>query len=192
MRIIAGEYKGRKLLAPKGGVTRPITDRVKTALFDYLEAALADAVVVDLFAGTGSLGLEALSRGARTCCFAERDRAALDRLARNIEAMALGERCRIWRGGILHRLPAWLGELDEPVDLAFVDPPYALVADWQWTQAARKIFNPLGAKLADDGTVVFRCRRNIELPAAFGLLSLRDRRDYGKMSLLMLARAAGH
>ena len=189
MRIIAGEHKGRKLLGPKGSVTRPITDRVKTALFDHLGPRLAGATVVDLFAGTGSMGLEALSRGADLCCFAERDRTALDRLDRNIEAMGLAERCRIWRGDILQRLSVWLSELDRPVDLAFVDPPYALVGEWQWAQAAAKIFDPLAAKLAADGTVMFRCERNAELPAAFGLLSLRDRRDYGGMSLLFLGRS---
>jgi len=189
MRIIAGEHRGRKLLPPKGGVTRPITDRVKTALFDYLGGDLPGATVVDLFAGTGSMGLEALSRGAARCYFAERDRIALDRLARNIEAMGLSESCRIWRGDILQRLSAWLDELDGPADLAFVDPPYALVAQWQWAQAAAKIFNPLAAKLAGDGIVMFRCERNAELPAAFGLLSLRERRDYGGMSLLLLRRS---
>ncbi len=189
MRIIAGEHKGRKLLPPKGMTTRPITDRVKAALFSILGEAVIDAVVVDLFAGTGSMGLEALSRGARSCCFAERDRTAIERLTRNIEAMGLTDRCRIWRGDILRRLPGWLAELPGPADLAFVDPPYALVERWQWAQATGGIFDPLAAKLAPGATVVFRCERNIALPEAFGLLSLRDRRDYGTMSLLFLARA---
>ncbi len=186
MRIIAGEHKGRKLLPPKGMTTRPITDRVKAALFSILGEAVIDAVVVDLFAGTGSMGLEALSRGARSCCFAERDRTAIERLTRNIEAMGLTDRCRIWRGDILRRLPGWLAELPGPADLAFVDPPYALVDDAAWRRAAEKIFDPLAGKLTEDGLVVFRCRRNLAPGEAFGRLSLRERRDYGKMSLLFL------
>ncbi len=188
MRIIAGEHKGRRLLGPKGSVTRPITDRVKTALFSILGPAVEDAVVVDLFAGTGSIGLEALSRGARSCCFAERERTAIERLRSNIDLLGLGGRCRIWRGDVFARLRGWLGELAEPVDLAFVDPPYDLVAGPPWQAAGAKIFDPLAEKLAPQGRVVFRCRRNIPTPEALGLLCVRERRDYGRMSLLMLGR----
>ena len=188
MRIIAGEHKGRRLLGPKGCGTRPITDRVKTALFSILGPAVEDAVVVDLFAGTGSIGLEALSRGARSCCFAERGRMALQRLRANIDLVGLGGRCRIWRGDVFAHLRGWLGELGGPVDLAFVDPPYDLVAGPRWQAANEKIFDPLAEKLAGQGLVVFRCRRNIPTPAAFGLLCVRERRDYGRMSLLLLGR----
>ena len=85
MRILAGEYKGRKLLPPPGRAqTRPITGSVKKSLFDMLGVRLVDAIVVDLYCGTGTIGLEALSRGAARCYFAERDRAVLERLRRNI------------------------------------------------------------------------------------------------------------
>ena len=188
MRIIAGEHKGRRLLGPKGCRTRPITDRVKTALFGILGPAVEDAVVVDLFAGTGSIGLEALSRGARSCCFAERDKTAIERLRSNIDLLGLGGRCRIWRGDVFARLRGWLDDLPEPVDLAFVDPPYDLVAGPAWQPAGAKIFDPLAEKLAPRGQVVFRCRRNIPTPEALGLLCVRERRDYGRMSLLMLGR----
>lgn len=188
MRIIAGEHRGRRLLGPKGCQTRPITDRVKTALFSMLGPGVEDAVVVDLFAGTGSIGLEALSRGARWCCFAERERTAIERLRSNIDLLGLGGRCRIWRGDVFARLRGWLDELAEPVDLAFVDPPYELVAGPAWQAAGEKIFDPLAEKLAPRGQVVFRCRRNIPTPEALGLLCVRERRDYGRMSLLMLGR----
>jgi 16S rRNA (guanine(966)-N(2))-methyltransferase RsmD len=187
MRIIAGQHKGRSLLPPRGPVTRPITSRVKTALFSILADAAAEAVVVDLFCGTGSLGLEALSRGAKFCYFAERDRPALARLGRNIEAMDLAGRCRIWRGDVLRRLRLWLEDVSEPVNLAFVDPPYSLVERWRWDQAVERLFAPLAAKLADDGVVVLRCRRNINLPSALGPLGVHQKRDYGKMSLVFLS-----
>ncbi len=188
MRIIAGEHKGRSLLPPRGMTTRPMTSKVKTALFNILGGAVVEAVVADLFCGTGSLGLEAISRGARRCYFAERDRLALERLRRNIEAMRVADRCRIWRGDVLRLLRSWLEELAEPIDLAFVDPPYRLAERWHWDQAVERIFEPLAAKLAGEALVVFRVERNIELPETFGSLCVRRRRDYGNMSLLLLSR----
>ena len=83
MRIIAGMHRGRKLLAPEGDVTRPITDRVKQSLFDILSPMREEAVVYDCFAGTGSMGLECLSRGAAAVTFFEADRSALSRLKKN-------------------------------------------------------------------------------------------------------------
>lgn len=188
MRIIAGQHKGRRLLASRSMTTRPITSRVKVALFNILGDTVADAVVADLFSGTGSMGLEALSRGAKYCFFAERDRQALAGLNRNIEVMALADRCRVWRGDIMRHLPRWLDGVDEPIDLAFVDPPYALSERWCWAEAVEKLFAPLAAKMNDDGMIVFRCRRNISLPDALEPLCVRDRRDYGKMSLIFMEK----
>src|SRR5438094_5779339 len=89
MRIIAGEFRGRRLLAPESDTTRPITDRVKQSLFDILAPRMEGATVLDLFAGTGSMGLESLSRGAAAAWFFEADRPALARLRRNIEMLNL-------------------------------------------------------------------------------------------------------
>ncbi len=187
MRIASGEFRGRRLLGPKGAdVTRPITDRVKIALFNILAPALPEAVVLDLFSGTGSMGLEALSRGAKLACFAERHRGALERLRRNIEAMGVGDRCQVWPGDILKSLPRRLAELAEAVDIAFVDPPYHLSAGWQWKEVTDKLFAPLAGSLSADGVVMLRCERNIDVPEALGPLGVRDRRDYGKMSLVFL------
>ena len=92
MRIIAGEFRGRKLLPPQGQQTRPITDRVKQSLFDILAPSIEGAVVFDCFAGTGSLGLEALSRGASRAVFFERDRSAVRLLQENIRALGVSDR----------------------------------------------------------------------------------------------------
>src|SRR5205809_4215568 len=89
MRIIAGEFRGRKLLPPEGDATRPITDRVKQSLFDILTPHIEGARVYDLFAGTGSMGLECLSRGASYATFFESDRSALERLNKNIATLKL-------------------------------------------------------------------------------------------------------
>jgi 16S rRNA (guanine966-N2)-methyltransferase len=122
MRIVAGAAKGRRLVAPKGTDVRPTADRVKEALFSSLQPLLPGARVLDLFAGSGALGLEALSRGAASVTLVERSRPALDALRRNIEAVGLPG--RTWspgrRGGLAGDLPG------EPFDLVLLDPPYHL------------------------------------------------------------------
>jgi len=120
MRIIAGEARGRKLIAPKGLKTRPTADRVKEALFNILGSRVIDAVVLDGFAGTGNLGLEALSRGARFSYFVELDDAAFRCLLQNIRVLRYEERAKAFKGDIIKILP----RLIEKFDLIFLDPPY--------------------------------------------------------------------
>ncbi|WP_019091532.1 16S rRNA (guanine(966)-N(2))-methyltransferase RsmD [Komagataeibacter europaeus] len=128
MRIIAGECRGRTLHAPPGQATRPTADRVRQALFDTLAHApwagmdlLRGARVLDGFAGTGALGLEALSRGAATAVFVEQNRAALRVLRENVTACGMDGRAMI-RAMDMLRLPA--RGASGPVDLIFLDPPY--------------------------------------------------------------------
>jgi len=128
MRIVAGAQRGRALVAPKGHSTRPTADRTRQALFNVLEHAawspgLADVRVVDLFAGSGALGLEAISRGGEFCLFADSDPAALAAIDANIEALRLTGRCAARRLDA-GRLPP-LASDSAPFDLAFLDPPYA-------------------------------------------------------------------
>lgn len=126
MRVIAGEHRGRTLKAPAGNDTRPTTDRVRESLFSTLvslRGGFDGAVVLDAFAGSGALGVEALSRGASFCCFCERNRAALGALSANT-AFFDRDRYRILSGDVLKRMPQAPG----PFDLVFFDPPYALDA----------------------------------------------------------------
>lgn len=122
MRIIAGEWRGRKLAAPAGEATRPTADRVRETLFSMLASRLGDfsgLAVADLFAGSGALGLEALSRGAATCLFAENDAAALRALRANIAALGAQPRADVRAASVLA-----LGHAREPLDLILLDPPY--------------------------------------------------------------------
>lgn len=122
MRIIAGEWGGRRIEAPKGEATRPTADRTRETLFNMLASRLGDFEglrVADLFAGSGALGLEALSRGAARCLFVERDRAALDAIRANIATLGAGERARVEAGSVMG-----LGPAREPLDLVLADPPY--------------------------------------------------------------------
>jgi 16S rRNA (guanine966-N2)-methyltransferase len=125
MRIVAGAWRGRVLTAPAGAATRPTADRVRQALFDMLlhapwagRAAVENAMVLDLFAGTGALGLEALSRGAARATFVEHDRAALAALRRNVATCRAEDRARVTAGDVLALGPG------EAAGLVFLDPPY--------------------------------------------------------------------
>ncbi|MEJ0016387.1 MAG: 16S rRNA (guanine(966)-N(2))-methyltransferase RsmD [Acetobacteraceae bacterium] len=127
MRIVAGAWRGRSLLAPAGTATRPTADRVRQALFDMLLHApwagrdtIEDAQVLDVFAGTGALGLEALSRGAAHATFVERDRAALATLRANIAACRAAERSTVLAVDVL----AGGALAGPPAGLVFLDPPY--------------------------------------------------------------------
>ena len=123
MRIITGAWRGRRLAAPTGQSTRPTSDCAREGLFSMLASRLAgfeDLAVADLFAGTGALGLEALSRGAAHCTFYERDRAALDALHRNIDKLGACDRTEIRAQPVEHALPP-----RAPCDLVLMDPPYA-------------------------------------------------------------------
>lgn len=121
MRVIAGAWRGRPLVAPKGDTTRPTADRTREALFSMLASRLGSfegLAVADLFAGSGALGIEALSRGAASCLFVEQDRAALDALRANLAT--LGVRGEVRASSVLA-----LGPAPAPLDLILMDPPYA-------------------------------------------------------------------
>jgi 16S rRNA (guanine966-N2)-methyltransferase len=122
VRVIAGTWRGRPLVAPKGEDTRPTADRTREALFSMLVSRLGsfeDLAVADLFAGSGALGLEALSRGAATCLFVEHDRAALDALRANIAKLGA-------KGADVRATSVMaLGPAVKPLDLILMDPPYA-------------------------------------------------------------------
>lgn len=120
MRIIAGEWRGRPLVAPKGDATRPTADRVREALFSMLSSRLGsfeDLSVADLFAGSGALGLEALSRGAASCIFVEQDKPALDALRTNIAKLSA-------KADVRAQSVMALGHAVAPLDLILMDPPY--------------------------------------------------------------------
>ena len=182
MRIAAGKFKGRNLLPPpRGGRTRPITGLAKKSLFDMLSPALDGATVLDLYCGTGTLGLEALSRGASQCFFAERFANVIDRLRRNIAAVGAASQCTVWRGDVEKKLHTWLRQLAQPVDAAFVDPPYQTLRKWDWQRISDRLFAPLAGKLAPDGLVVLRAPTGAELPDDLAGLSKRRTKAYGDM-----------
>jgi 16S rRNA (guanine966-N2)-methyltransferase len=128
MRIVSGRWKGKALVAPTGEATRPTSDRARQAVFNIIEHApwspgLRDARVLDLFAGTGALGLEAVSRGAASCLFLDTDHAARAAVMTNIETCAAQGVTRVWKrdAACLDPMPA---SANGPFDWVFLDPPY--------------------------------------------------------------------
>lgn len=155
MRIIAGQFRSRQLHSPKDALTtRPIPDRVKESIFGLLRGNIPGANVLDCFAGTGAIGLEAISRGAARCVFVERDKKIGDLLQRNIDDLGCADQCELVRADALG--PATLTRAPRPLNLAFFDPPYPLVLDPAgWPRVARQ-FSRVVDLLSDDGFAVLR------------------------------------
>lgn len=174
MRVVAGTARGRRLDAPEGRETRPTTDRVREAVFNALGSldALAGARVLDLFAGSGALGIEALSRGAAHATFVERDRAARAVIAANLERTGLAERATVVAG----EAERWLAGDPGAFDLALLDPPYAFDG-WEALLAA------LPAE-----TAVVESDREVPLPAGWEVV--RSKR-YGTTLVVIARRVAG-
>lgn len=158
MRVVSGELRGRRIEAPPGTDTRPTTDKVREATFNALGSldVVRDALVVDLFAGSGALGIEALSRGAAHCTFIERDRSALRTLRDNIDALGLGDRSRVVPGDAMV-----LGG-GVVADVVLADPPYGFD---QWPELLARMSAPFvvaesGREVGPvDGWVVQRSKR---------------------------------
>jgi 16S rRNA (guanine966-N2)-methyltransferase len=134
MRVIAGEFRSRPLTAPRGLGTRPTSDRLRETLFNILAASVHQSVFVDLYAGTGAVGIEALSRGAAQVYFAEMAAPALAALRANLHTLGITERCSVETRGALPLLHA-LAKSGVRADMVYVDPPYADAAAYVRTFA---------------------------------------------------------
>jgi len=175
MRIIAGERRGSKIAAPKGDATRPTSDRVREAAYNLI-GPVDDAAVLDLFAGSGAMGLEALSRGARRCVFVESDRAACRVIHDNLEKLR-------FTGALVRQQDAFQALREErgrTYDLIIVDPPYGT-----WPDLEPRLAEALPPLLAPDGLLVVETSSRVEpeLP----LESVTSRR-YGSARITLFTR----
>jgi 16S rRNA (guanine966-N2)-methyltransferase len=180
MRIIAGAWRGRTIDAPPGAATRPTADRVRETLFSMLVSRLGslDGLrVADLFAGSGALGLEALSRGAARATFVDNDAKAVAAIRRNAEKLGAGERARIIAGS------AWALARDEGFDLIFADPPYDVGAG----NAVVSAIDTAGW-LAPGGWLAIETARGDTV--APGPFSIEVERDVGAARLTLLSRSS--
>lgn len=155
MRIIAGEFRSRRLLSPKDdSAVRPIPDRVRESLFSLLRGHVEGSIFVDAFAGSGSIGLEALSRGAARCIFIERDRYALELLRENIKLLGVEARAEVVAGDALG--PGAAARCPRGLNLAFFDPPYPLVREPAGWLRVKDQVGRLADRIAPDGFVMVR------------------------------------
>ena len=168
MRIVAGLYGGRRLTAPPGSETRPTSDRVREALFSVLGASVQDARVLDLFAGSGALGLEALSRGARSAVFVDRSRKAITAIRANLDALGVDAEVRPIEARAALRAAS---ARHEAYDLVFLDPPYRRAAE-----LGRELSEGVTAVLAPGARVITESDRRTPLQLD---LPLADERRYG-------------
>lgn len=174
MRIIAGDFKGRRLETPENYDIRPTTDKVKEAMFSIIAPNLPGSVCVDLFSGTGNLGLEAVSRGAAKCYFCDSSRISLNIIKRNIEYCRAGEYSKILAGDFRKSLE----RIKEEVDIFLLDPPYD--ADL-YKEAFEKIREL--RLLAEDGVIVAEHRNDRSLDEEIvGFNKIKERR-YGHIVL---------
>jgi 16S rRNA (guanine966-N2)-methyltransferase len=165
MRVIAGTHGGRRLTGPDTTDTRPVTDRVKESVFSSLGAGVVDARVVDLFAGAGSFGIEALSRGAASAVFVENGRKALEALRRNLAELAM-------EGMVVQAdVTDWVKTATGEFDLAFCDPPWPLPSE-----SLATVLEDLRAHLDDDALVIVTRRSGDDVPTPAGYAIDDDRR----------------
>ena len=192
MRIIAGQYRGRRIRAPAGLSTRPMLDRVREAMFSTLAPWIDGASVLDLFAGSGSLALEALSRGARAARLVEQHPATLKVLRENVTTLELDARVEVVRGDAL--APAsWRGgalfEHQPRYDLIYLDPPYAMVAkDGSKGQVFEALTTLVHAHLNAPGYLVLHVPRRLLDKQDFPSDTTAALREYGSTALWYVSR----
>lgn len=183
MRVIAGTAKGRRLIAPEGIDTRPVTSKIKEALFSIWQMEIADAKFLDLFAGSGSIGIEAMSRGAEKVVFVEKDWRAVNVIKQNLSICKFKEGCQVYRDDVFRRIER-LKEDGDTFDIIYLDPPFTV----------DEIFLPVlealsrGEILADEGVIAIRTKKKKEMPDAIGVLKKFKEKTYGLSSVHFYCR----
>lgn len=177
MRVITGSARGRKLEAPSGLETRPTSELVKEAVFSMIQFEIEGAAVLDLFAGSGQMGIEALSRGARSCAFVDTSKRCRDIIGKNLSAAGFSGRTQI----VGMDAAAYVENAAGPVDIAFLDPPYRR-GDWD------KLLIPLSEIMSDSGVIICETDRSAELPGSAGPIQKYREYRYGKTKITVYRR----
>jgi 16S rRNA (guanine(966)-N(2))-methyltransferase RsmD len=180
MRVIAGTAKGRKLFTPRGKSIRPTPDRVREAIFSVLGARVTNASILDLYAGTGALGIEALSRGAKKVLFVDRSAEANRLLKRNLESTGFLSQSCVWKKGVEQALKQ-LKKEGITFDLIFLDPPYRISV-----VQLDKIIKEVISLLSEHGLVVLERPSSIDLKVDY--LDLVSEKFYGDTKVLFLGK----
>ncbi len=185
MRVIAGSARGVHLDSLKGDKTRPIQDRTKGSLFNILSGVIPGSSILDMYAGTGSIGIEALSRGATSCIFVENDRSAIEVITKNLEATKLQNKAQVVLCDVFDVIP-YLEKNNVKIDIVFVTPPYPLVEKSPYRDKLLILFSLLYRKqiVQQEGLVMLQHRKtDFEMPQEAICLELFDTRTYGDTQL---------
>lgn len=185
MRVIAGSAKGILLSSVTGEETRPILDRVKESLFNILSDIIPGSGVIDLFAGTGAIGIEALSRGAKSCIFVERERAAIQVIKKNLAVTRLQDRAQVLQYDVFE-VVEYLEKNNIKIDLVFASPPYPFIEQNSYMNELLTLFSLFNSKLImePEGLIVLQHRtKKLEIPFQSFYLDLFDIRIYGETQL---------
>lgn len=183
--MIAGSAKGIHLSSVKGNTTRPIPDRIKGSLFNILADVIPDSQVIDLYAGTGAIGIEALSRGAKSCIFVENDRSAIQIIKKNLELTKLQADARVLPYDVFEIDP-YLEKDNVVVDVIFASPPYPLLEKKSYWDGLQAVFSSFCTKhiLRLDGLIIFQHRRtDFAVTPKVLAIELFDSRTYGDTQL---------
>ena len=174
MRVISGVAKGRRLFAPKGMETRPITSKIKESLFNIWQTKIKGAFFLDLFAGSGSMGIEALSRGAEKVIFVEKNRSTVEVIKKNLAVCGFHDGYELYRDDVFRRIN-WLSQRQDKFDIVYLDPPFT----------KPEIFVPVIESLgnvkilAPEGMAAIRIRKDIAFPETIGNLCRFRQKTYG-------------
>jgi len=178
MRVIGGKVRGKSLKAPRGQNTRPITAMIKEALFNVISSDVANSYWLDLFAGSGAVGIEALSRGARRVVFIDADKTAIEIIRENLEHCGLDREAEVYRNDVFRALKL-LQKRSQHFDYIYVDPPFTNEA----------IFIPVLQDLAQcellvaGGSLILRTPRRFRVPDVIGAITLNRSDQYGESTL---------
>jgi 16S rRNA (guanine966-N2)-methyltransferase len=187
MRIIAGRFGSRRLAAPAGEATRPTSDRLRETLFNVLAPRIEGAAFLDLYAGSGAVGIEALSRGAARAVFVERAPAALKELRANLAQLGISAGFRIQPGQVGAFLRRTAAAAPSPFDLIFLDPPYDAAQEYETTLGL--LGGAAAGLAAAGGLVIAEHRRKLRLEPAYGCLRRMRLLEQGDAALSFYSRA---
>ena len=185
MRVIAGAARGIHLKSIKGLQTRPITDSIKESLFNILSNVIPDSIMLDLYAGTGAIGIEALSRGVKYCTFVEIDREAIQVIKKNLETTKLKDKAQVLRCDVLEIIP-YLEKDNLKINIVFAGPPYHLVEKSPYRDKLLILFDNLCSSniVQTDGILILQHTNfDFTIPVEASNLDLYDVRIYGDTQL---------
>lgn len=174
MRVVGGTARGRKLTGPEGMDVRPTTDKVKESVFNIIQFEVPGSDMLDLFAGSGQMGIEALSRGAENAVFVDSSRKSLNVVKSNIDTVGFNDRAKL----VMSDSIAFLGRTDEKFDIVFLDPPYHC-------GLIDKAFEYLPRVLKDTSVVVCETKADEELPESFGDFEIKKTYKYSAIKITL-------